>query len=235
MDGLRVAALYVLGRSSPYRNIPGVDLWPKIRDARTYPGALPVVAHPDCGPWSRSWAHACKKGPEVAAMAPLAVEQVRTWGGVLEHPARSMLWDVAGDGPRRERLPLPVPWELRRPPEEAQLRLDLAPPVPPCDAFGGFTIEVLLCWWGTPEQPVYVEKPTWLYFVGVDFDEVMDALPEPCEPAEPPRHPGYRSDFPSQRRSAADIMSPEARQRTPEPMARWLVDLVEKAKPPEDR
>jgi hypothetical protein len=66
-----------------------VDCWDEERDAKLYDGPHPVVAHPPCGPWGslrRQYLgseHAC---------APRAVEQVRKFGGVLEHPARSELW-----------------------------------------------------------------------------------------------------------------------------------------------
>lgn len=85
---MTVAALYVDERG-PYMKWPGVDPWGVSRDARRYEGPYPIVAHPDCGPWGslrhlyRGNGHDC---------APRAVEQVRWWGGVLEHPARSRLW-----------------------------------------------------------------------------------------------------------------------------------------------
>lgn len=219
----RVAALYVMERSSPYRLLD-VDMWPESRDARTWPGGCPCVTHADCGPWSRSWSHACQKGPEVAAMAPLAIGQVRENGGIFEHPSRSLLWDVA-----HLALPLPVPWELLRPWECPGYQMYLAMPDIPRDAFGGFTVEVELCWWTTEEEPIAWRKPTWLYCVGLNFDEVVDALPSPCDPAIPPKDPGFRSDKPTQRRAAIDIVSPETRQRTPAAMARWLVDLAARA------
>lgn len=111
-----IAALYVdaLGH---YPKMPDVDAWSEGRDARRYAGPFPVVAHPPCGPWGalrhlyRGTEHDC---------APRAVEQVRAFGGVLEHPARSKLWAECG---------LPVPDGLP-------------------DYFGGFTIEVDQCAWG---------------------------------------------------------------------------------------
>jgi hypothetical protein len=47
-----VAALYVDPRG-PYASMPGVDPWDVERDARTYAGPYPVVAHPPCGSWGR--------------------------------------------------------------------------------------------------------------------------------------------------------------------------------------
>lgn len=91
-----VAALYVdpLG---PYPSMPAVECWDEERDARLYPGPHPVVAHPPCGPWSRLRMVCRRQDPQ---LAPLAVEQVRLWGGVLEHPESSRLWRHCG-------LPLP--------------------------------------------------------------------------------------------------------------------------------
>ncbi len=83
-----VAALYVDPRGH-YPKI--VEHWyDEARDARTYCGPWPVVAHPPCGPWGRL-KHLHRK-PDEKPLAPHAIQQVRLWGGVLEHPAGSGLW-----------------------------------------------------------------------------------------------------------------------------------------------
>ncbi len=89
-----VAALYVDERG-PYPSIPGVDCWDAARDARGYPGPLPVVAHPPCGPWGslRHMRIDDARRDADAALGPVAVAQVRAWGGVLEQPAGSRLWE----------------------------------------------------------------------------------------------------------------------------------------------
>jgi len=45
-----VAALYVQ-TDGVYYGLPGVDPWDEERDARTYVGPHPVVAHPPCQLW----------------------------------------------------------------------------------------------------------------------------------------------------------------------------------------
>jgi hypothetical protein len=91
-----VAALYVDPRG-PYPKLLGPEFcWDEARDARKYGGPWPVVAHPPCGPWGRL-KHLCTKQDK--SLAPLAVAQVRRWGGVLEHPL--------GSGLFREILPRP--------------------------------------------------------------------------------------------------------------------------------
>lgn len=105
-----VAALYIDGRHSPYLSIPGVDCWPEERNAALYAGTLPIVAHPPCGPWGR---YAQKCSTQRRDLAPLAVEQLRTWGGVLEHPRDSKLWAHCnlprpGDRPQGELWTLEV-------------------------------------------------------------------------------------------------------------------------------
>jgi hypothetical protein len=97
-----VAALYVDG-SGPYMAIPTVDPWTIERDASGYGGPHPIVAHPPCADWSRLKGLA-KHVPGRRELGPLAVEQVRRWGGVLEHPAHSSLW-AACDLPRPGELP----------------------------------------------------------------------------------------------------------------------------------
>lgn len=116
MSGRTVAALYVDPRG-PYPLMPDVDCWDETRDARLYAGPHPVVAHPPCGPWGKL-RHLYRKHEHDCA--PRAVEQVREWGGVLEHPSGSLLWAHCG---------LPRPGELP-------------------DAWGGKTLEVDQCDWG---------------------------------------------------------------------------------------
>lgn len=111
-----VAALYIDPRG-PYPKIPGVDCWDEARDARLYDGPHPVVAHPPCGPWGQ-FKMFCTKQDK--ALAPLAVAQVRRFGGVLEHPRYSRLFP---------HCLMPLPGELP-------------------DAFGGYTIELDQCEWG---------------------------------------------------------------------------------------
>ncbi len=110
-----VAVLYVDARG-PY---PGLVLqwFDEDRDARTYAGPWPVVAHPPCGPWS-ALRRFCSS--QEAACAPHAVDVVRCYGGVLEHPAGSTLWAHCG---------MPRPGELP-------------------DRWGGRTLEVQQCDWG---------------------------------------------------------------------------------------
>jgi hypothetical protein len=111
-----IAALYIDPRG-PYPSMQDVDCWDESRDARKYDGPYPVVAHPPCGPWGRL-ASFCKY--QSADCGPRAVEQVRALGGVLEHPADSVLFKHC-DMPRPGELP---------------------------DGHGGVTIEVDQARWG---------------------------------------------------------------------------------------
>lgn len=111
-----VAALYVDPRG-PYPSLPGCDVWCEDRDATRYTGPYPVVAHPPCGMWGNYHA-VCKYGGRECG--PIAVAQVRRFGGVLEHPAHSALWRACG----------------------------LPPPGGQLDLAGGFTLFVDQLWWG---------------------------------------------------------------------------------------
>ncbi len=116
---IHVAALYIDPRG-PYPKLLGSEMcWDEHRDARTYAGPWPVVAHPPCGPWS-SLRHLHTR-PEEKAFGLLAIKQVRRWGGVVEQPASSRLF-------LESNVPLPFPGE--------------------CDSYGGFVVEVEQCAWG---------------------------------------------------------------------------------------
>jgi len=113
------SALYV-DRLGPYPKLVA-DWWDAERDARLYDGPNPIVAHPPCGPWGRLRHLSKHDSPELAIRA---VEQVRTFRGVLEHPRHSLLFEHCG---------LPKPGDLP-------------------DAWGGVTIEVSQCDWGHPAR-----------------------------------------------------------------------------------
>lgn len=96
---MTIAALYVQ-TGGVYSGLPDVDPWDEARDARLYAGPHPVVAHPPCSRWCRlaglveaRWGH--KRGEDGGCFAA-ALEAVRTWGGVLEHPAYSDAWSAFG-------------------------------------------------------------------------------------------------------------------------------------------
>lgn len=109
-------------RDSVYKQISGCDVYDLDRNALTWPGGVPVVAHPPCRAWA-SLRHCAKPVPGEKELALWAVEQVRRWGGVLEHPARSRLWPAAV---------LPEPNQV--------------------DAWGGWTLVIDQNWWGHRAQ-----------------------------------------------------------------------------------
>lgn len=112
-----VAALFVDARG-PYPTLLGPNwCWDIARDARTYSGPAPVVAHPPCRNWGKLRHLATGDDSDCG---PIAVSLVRRFGGVLEHPAGSLLWSACG---------MPRPGELP-------------------DAWGGRTVQVDQVRWG---------------------------------------------------------------------------------------
>lgn len=89
-----VAVLFAR-RDSVYKRIPCTMVYDIDRDARTYVGECPVIAHPPCRAWGRLRTFANPR-PDEKELAPWAVSQVLRWGGVLEHPAHSSLWPHCG-------------------------------------------------------------------------------------------------------------------------------------------
>lgn len=71
--------------------------WPLERDARSYRGPHPVVAHPPCKRWGRYWGggpsarEKRKLGDDNGCFAA-ALWSARTFGGVIEHPEASHAW-----------------------------------------------------------------------------------------------------------------------------------------------
>lgn len=192
---INVAALYIDPRG-PYPKIPGVDCWDESRDARLYDGPHPVVAHPPCRNWSRL-RHLAKGDDSDCAIR--AVEQVRAFGGVLEHPAGSKLWgddDADGEG-------------------------GLLPP-PGCrDVQGGYTIDVEQVEWGHA-----CRKRTWLYLVGVPRSAIE---PPPFPGRAPTHCVSWDAERARRNGYALKRASSAAGRRTPPLFAEYLVRLARAA------
>ncbi len=95
-----IAALYVQ-KNGCYFGLDDVDPWDEERDARLYDGPHAVVAHPPCERWGRYWGGGPSaavrriKGDDNGCFAA-ALESVRRFGGVLEHPEASHAWRAHG-------------------------------------------------------------------------------------------------------------------------------------------
>lgn len=137
-----------------YAGLPDIDLWDEARDARRYAGHHPVVAHPPCSRWcqlahinQKRWG--AKVGDDGGCFAS-ALDSVRRWGGVLEHPAFTYAWPAFG---------------LPRPPAMGwQRAID-----------GGWVAQISQGAYGHRAR-----KLTWLYYVGTAAPpETLWDVPEP--------------------------------------------------------
>ena len=95
-----IAALFV-ETNGVYFGLEGVEPYDKRRNAFTYQGDDPVIAHPPCERWGRYWSGGPSaklrklKGDDGGAFA-FALASVRRCGGVLEHPEASAAWRAFG-------------------------------------------------------------------------------------------------------------------------------------------
>jgi len=86
----KVAVLFAM-KDSIYKTLPGCDVYDKDRNALTFTGGMPIIAHPPCRTWGTLKAFSTAPQSE-HELAIWAIEQVRKWGGVLEHPKGSTLF-----------------------------------------------------------------------------------------------------------------------------------------------
>lgn len=121
-----ISVLYAYSDGA-YSQLRGVDLWCEQRDARNYNGPNPVVAHPPCS-----------RVADDGGCFAHALWAVRTFGGVLEHPAKTLAWSWHG---------------IAKPPTSGEW-------IPAGDGHG-WTCHVYQRQYG---HEAY--KPTWLYYVG---------------------------------------------------------------------
>lgn len=205
---ISVAALFVEPRGV-YSKVEGVDLWDVARDARSYTGPSPVVAHPPCERWGRYWFG----GPSVTVRKKLgddggcfasALSSVRRFGGVIEHPAHSYAWKAHG---------------LAEPHPEGWWSADFE---------GGWTCQVEQGWYGHRAR-----KPTWLYVAGVPLGK-LPSLQWGQSPATVRLDEGFHSRAERQRwkqrhgssRFAIERMGKPERLRTPEPFRDLLLSIA---------
>lgn len=182
---------------SIYKTLPGCDVYDIERDALTWPGGVPVVAHPPCRSWGR-FAHMAKPRPGERELAPWAIEQVRHWGGVLEHPQGSRLWP-----------------ELGLPPPGAR------------DSFGGWTLPIMQHWFGHRAakatflyvcgiEPGQCAAPRFkLGHATHVIAQGRQARPDLGRGRLKKGVPGWRPE-----------VTPREREHTPTALAEWLVELA---------
>src|SRR5882724_6624369 len=138
-----IAALYVQ-TGGVYYGLDDVDPWDEARDARLYDGPWPVVAHPPCARWSLMGLCRGYYDGEDDGCFEAALHAVRTFGGVLEHPAHTLAWRTFG---------------LARPVAHGWTRSLLD---------DGWTCAVDQRLYGHEAR-----KPTWLYYAGDDPPELL--------------------------------------------------------------
>jgi hypothetical protein len=136
-----VAALFV-AKGGCYFGLDGIDPWDEARDARLYAGPHPVVAHPPCERHGR-WAGG--NAGEDQGCFESALNSVRRFGGVLEHPEASKAFAIhkLGNPPRG------IGW------------------VPSRDGIG------FVCCVEQGHYGHRARKATWLYASGVELPELF--------------------------------------------------------------
>lgn len=143
---MTVAALFV-ERDGVYAGLEDVEVWDETRDARTYAGPWPVVAHPPCARWSRlagfTEARFGYKVGDDGGCFEAALNAVREFGGVLEHPAHTKAFRHYG---------LPIP-HVRA-------------------GWNATTDGEAVCYVEQGRYGLPVKKATWLYAFGVELPEL---------------------------------------------------------------
>lgn len=193
-----VAVLFAR-QDSIYKTFADCDVYDIDRDARTWPGGEPVVAHPPCPAWGKLFYFA-KPRPGEKDLGPWAVQQVRQFGGVLEHPKDSKLWPECG---------LPLPGQV--------------------DAWGGWTLPISQHWWGHRAEKMtwlYIvglqphQIPRIPLFLGAATHVIAQSRVRRKDGARLRKGmAGWRPE-----------VTKAEREHTPPMLAEWLVELARRAK-----
>jgi hypothetical protein len=175
----------------------GLDCYDAKRDARTWPGGCPAICHPPCRGWGQL-AHMSNADDAERALAVWAVEQVRRWGGVLEHPSASRLWAACS---------LPRPGAGR-------------------DSAGGFSLAVEQHWWGHRARKRTLLYVCGCEPADVPVMPLTLTDP-PCIVGTPGRRRDGSRLRPGDARYKPETSKTE-REATPPAFAAWLVELARK-------
>lgn len=85
-----VSILYVQKKSN-YDSFKELDLWKEERNALLYSGDNVIIAHPPCRGFGRLRSFSNNPGCELF-MGFSSIAKVRRFGGIVEHPISSTLW-----------------------------------------------------------------------------------------------------------------------------------------------
>lgn len=88
-----IPVLYT-AKKSIYHQLLDADPYDQKRDALKWPGGTPFIAHPPCRLWCKLRRFSTAD-PAERYLALITVCQIRRYGGILEHPAHSLLWESA--------------------------------------------------------------------------------------------------------------------------------------------
>ncbi|MGY6271030.1 hypothetical protein ACXIUT_15165 [Achromobacter denitrificans] len=188
-------------QDSFYKTLPDVDVYDIDRDARTFQGGTPVIAHPPCRAWGKLFYFA-KPRPDEKNLGRLAVALVRECGGVLEHPKDSKLWPAQS---------IPRPGQ--------------AP-----DMWGGWTLPISQHWWGHRAEKMtwlYIVgcAPADIPVIPLHLGEATHVIAQ----SRMRRADGTRlrksSGNPAITGWRPEVTKAE-REHTPPELARWLVELA---------
>lgn len=94
---MKIAALFVEVGGPYWLMGSRIDFWDINRDARLYRGPWPVIAHPPCERWGKYWfgspiGKTRKVLGDDDGCFESALNNVRRWGGAIEHPFASHAW-----------------------------------------------------------------------------------------------------------------------------------------------
>jgi len=201
---MKISALFVI-KNGPYFGIDFIDPWDELRDARNYNGPHPVIAHPPCERWGRYWSGGpmlagtskAKKLGDDKGCFEAALNAVRKYGGVLEHPEASHAWSKFG---------------LNKPPRSGGWVN--------ADRFGGWTCCVEQGHYGHRAR-----KATWLYAVGCELMPLKWGSSGKREKMDEGFH-SKQERRRAVRTGICQRLSKNQRMRTPEEFRDLLIGLV---------
>lgn len=193
---MKSVAVLFARRNSVYKTFPDCDVFDIDRNALTFTGDMPIVAHPPCRGWG-TLSHMAHHTEEEKQLAIWAVQRIRQNGGVLEHPKRSKLW---------EHLGLPRPGQGR-------------------DQFGGWTLGVAQQWFGHRAEKLTLLYIVGVEPRDIPPMPIVMGEPTHVISRTGRRRDGTRKGY-NERFGLKKECSKAEREHTPQAFAEWLCELA---------